>query len=93
MDVRTQQKTGDAVLCPVLQAHRLASRIQRTVPNYGDITTLNTIHITGQTVSISSAYLICLIRQSCLSCGSKTTFGFHPRDISPCDRAEPWHYS
>jgi hypothetical protein len=81
MDVRTQQKTGDPVLCPVLQAHALISRIRRLVPNYDDTTTLNTLHLAGRTVSLSSTYLLRQIRQTCKACGGKKAFGFDPKDI------------
>jgi hypothetical protein len=81
MDVRTQQRTVDDVLCPVKQAHALVSRIRNTVPNPTDSTTLNTLHLAGKTVSVSSKYLLRQIRQTCKACGGKKTFGFAPKDI------------
>jgi hypothetical protein len=81
MDVRTQQRTGDKVLCPVIQAHALVSRIRSTVPHYSDSTTLNTLHLVGKTVSISSKFLLQQLRLTCRFCGGKKTFGFNPTDI------------
>jgi hypothetical protein len=81
MDVRTQQKTGDPVLCPVIQAHALVSRIRRTVPHYSPSTTLNTLSLAGKTVSISSTYLLQQLRFTCRTCGGTKTFGFPPSDI------------
>jgi hypothetical protein len=76
MDVRTQQKTGDPVLCPVRQAHALVSRIRQSVPHDSASTTLNTLRLAGKTVSISSAYLLQQLRLIGRSCGDKETFGF-----------------
>jgi hypothetical protein len=81
MDVRTQQRTGDPVLCPVRQAHSLVARIRQSVPQHTPSTTLNTLHIAGKTVSISSKYLLNLIRHTCRDFGDKKSFGFHYTDI------------
>jgi len=81
MDVRTQQKTGDPVLCSVIQAHTLVSRIHQTVPHYTGSTMLNTIHLAGKNVSISSKYLLQQLRFTCRSCGDKLTFGFTSTSI------------
>jgi hypothetical protein len=81
MDVRTQQRTGDPVLCPVLQAYALVSRIRRTVPNYSNTTTLNTLTLAKKTVSISSKYLLQQLRFTCRSCGDIQTFGFTHKSI------------
>jgi hypothetical protein len=81
MDVRTQQRTEDAVLCPVRQAHSLVTQIRKRAPNYGDKTTLNTLHIAGKTVSISGTFLLNLIQTTCRDFGDKKSFGFHYKDI------------
>jgi hypothetical protein len=81
MDVQTQQQTGDPVLCPVLPFHSLQSRIARNVPNHTDDTIINTLHLAGRTVSISSLYLLRQLRSTCSLGGGKPAFGFTPADI------------
>jgi hypothetical protein len=81
MDVRTQQRTGDPVLCPVLRLHSLKSRIVQNVPNHTDDTTINTLQLAGRTVSISSLYLLRQLRSTCRLGGGKPAFGFTPDDI------------
>jgi hypothetical protein len=81
MGVQTQQQTGDPILCPVRQAHSLVTRIRAMVPNHSDKTPLNTLHLNGRTVSISSTYLLRLLRNTCRDYGDKKTFGFHHLDI------------
>jgi hypothetical protein len=81
MDLRTQRRTIDPVMCPVKRLHSLVSRILRTVPNYTPNTTINTIHIAGATLRITSNFLLIQIRAACKLCGGHQAFGFHPDDI------------
>jgi hypothetical protein len=80
MDSRTQQRTGDRVLCPVLQLHSLVTRILRTLPNT-PTTTISTIQLAGKVVRITSALLLQQIRSTCFLCGGFKNFGFHPSEI------------
>ncbi len=80
MDSRTQQKTGDRVLCPVRQLHSLLECILCTLPATPD-TTINTIHIARSVVRVTGTLLLQQIRSTCHLCGGFKTFGFQPSEI------------
>jgi hypothetical protein len=77
MDMRTQRRTGDKILCPVLRLHSLISRIRQTVPGHA----INTVHLAGTTVAITNSFLLKQIRYTCRICGDHKTFGFYSTKI------------
>jgi hypothetical protein len=81
MDMRTQGRTGDPVLCPVKRLHALVSRIRHNVPHHSGSTTINTIHIAESTLRVTNSLLLKQIRSTCDLCGGHKTFGFHSTDI------------
>jgi hypothetical protein len=81
MDSRTQRRTGDPDLCPVIRYARQVQRILRTVPNVTGATTINTISINGNVGLITATYILNLLRNTCHSFGGKRTFGFDPHEI------------
>ena len=81
MDRRTHQRTSDMVLCPVKRLASLVTRILGSVPGAGPNTSINTAHITGKTVQISSSALRQHMRSTCTAQGGKPTFGYDARDI------------
>jgi hypothetical protein len=76
MDLRTQQRTGDPVLCPVLRYGSVVLQILRQNPLAPKDTQLNTICIGTQTGTITNDYVRDLLRTTCSSFGGKETFGY-----------------
>jgi hypothetical protein len=81
MDSRTQQRTGDPILCPILRGASLVARIIRTVPAYTAATTINTTHADGATLCITGEYMRTQLRATCQTYGGKAEFGFAPMEI------------
>jgi hypothetical protein len=81
MDMRTQRRIGDRVLCPVLRLHSLLSRTRATVPDYSGPTMINTVHLAGTTITITHQFLLKQIRYTCLLCGDHKVFGFRSLEI------------
>jgi hypothetical protein len=81
MDSRTQRRTGDPHLCPVIRYGTQVQRILRTVPDATGSTTINTIAIGGKSGLITNTYILNLLRNTCYSFGGKATFGFDPHEI------------
>jgi hypothetical protein len=83
MDTRTQPRSDDECLCPVLRFVSIVQRILRTVPNAGPETKINTFHSSSRTttVLITSDYIRERMRLTCKMFGGKATFGFDPHEI------------
>jgi hypothetical protein len=81
MDCRTQQRTGDLALCPVLRYVSVVQRIRRLIPDCTGDTTINTIKINGKILQIDNTFTRKLFRDTCSNFGGKATFGFDPHEI------------
>jgi hypothetical protein len=81
MDSRTQRRTSDPVLCPVLRFAAIVQRILKNVPNCSANTPINSIRLGPRTLLISNTYVRRLLRHTCAICGGKSTFGFDPHEI------------
>jgi hypothetical protein len=82
---RTQKRTGDTVLCPVLRAASLIERIRRLVPGCSGSTPINAYsRRTSQglvTLQLASGFLRSQLRHTCTILGGKKVFGFDKMDI------------
>jgi hypothetical protein len=58
MDSRTQRRTKDPHLCPVIRYGTQVQRILRTVPGANGSTTINTIALTGKAGLITNTYIL-----------------------------------
>jgi hypothetical protein len=81
MDSRTQKKTGDPHLGPVLRYGSQVRRILRMTPGASSSTTVNTISIDAKIGLITNTYILNILRNTCYSFGGKATFGFDPQEI------------
>jgi hypothetical protein len=81
MDSRTQRRTQDPQLCPVIRYGTQVQRILRTVPRYSGSTTINTIASQGRVALITNTYILNTLRKTCSTFGGKSTFGFEPSEI------------
>jgi hypothetical protein len=81
MDSRTQRRTGDPDLCPVVRYATQVQRILRMVPGAKGITKINTIALGGKLGLITNTYILNILRNTCYSFGGKATFGFDPHEI------------
>jgi hypothetical protein len=81
MDSRTQRRTQDPDLCPVIRYGTQVQRIRRTVPNADGTTPINAISLNGRVGLITNTYILNLLRNTCYSFGGEATFGFDPHDI------------
>jgi hypothetical protein len=81
-DARTQRRTGDPILCPVLRFGRAAQRVITTVPGSDGNTPLCSLQSsTGRTTFVNSTFTRNLLRYTCQIYGGKPTFGFSPNEI------------
>jgi hypothetical protein len=81
MDSRTQRRTKDPILCPVIRYAIQVQRILRTVPDASGSTTINTIATKGKAGLITSTYVLQILRATCSSFGGKAIFGFNQAEI------------
>jgi hypothetical protein len=81
MDSRTQRRTKDRTLCPVIRYATQVRRILRTIPTATGTTKVNTIALNGKLGLITNTYILNLLRNTCYSFGGKKTFGFEPNEI------------
>jgi hypothetical protein len=81
MDLRTQRRTGDPVLCPVLRYGSVIQRILRQNPLASIDTKINTIHIGDKIGTITNDYVRELLRTTCSNFGGKTAFGYAASEI------------
>jgi hypothetical protein len=84
MDTRTQPRTNDDCLCPVLRFVLIVQRILRTVRNAGPSTKINSIYSGSQdlvTFIITIDYARDRRRYTCKTYGGRATFGFDSHKI------------
>jgi hypothetical protein len=81
MDSRTQQRTGDPLLCPALIVASLVQRIYQNVPNANENTPINTVHVAGKTYGITQEFLRIQLRLACELGGGTDAFGFEAPEI------------
>jgi hypothetical protein len=83
MDTRTQPRTDDDCLCPVLRFVSIVQRILRTVRNAGPNTKINSIYSGSQDLVtlITSDYVRDCLRYTCKTYGRRATFGFDSHEI------------
>jgi hypothetical protein len=81
MDLRTQRRTGEPVLCPVLRYISVVRQILCQNPLASKDTQLNMIRIGTQTGTITNDYIRDLLRTTCSSFGGKETFGYAATEI------------
>jgi hypothetical protein len=80
---RTQRRTHDPLLCPVIRYTILVQRIYRTVANVSGSTTINTISTgAGRTGLVTNTYVLNILCNTCYTFGGKTEFGFDPQEIA-----------
>jgi hypothetical protein len=78
-DARTQRRTGDPILCPVLRFCRAVQRVITTVPDSDGNTPLCSLQLSsGWTTFVDSTFTRNLLRYTCKIYGGKPTFGFSP---------------
>ena len=82
MDTRTQYRSGDSVLCPVLRWASVVRRVLASVPDASPATYVNTVRtLTGKIGHLSSSFTLTVIRQVCAQTGGFATYGFHPHEL------------
>jgi hypothetical protein len=81
MDSRTQRRTRDRKLCPVLRYGSQVQRILHTFPSATGATTINTIAYKGKPGLITNTYILEILPTTCSSFGGKATFGFDSHEI------------
>ena len=81
MDARTQRRSGHPILCPVLRWGSAVKRIIATVPGWDSQTSLCSVSLEGETLEISSTFVLKLLRQACETFGAFKSFGFQPSEI------------
>jgi len=80
-DSRTQERTGDPILCPVTRLSSLVRRIRRMASSASDTTTINTVNVKGSMELLTSSFLLDRIRFTCTFFGGRETFGFSASEI------------
>ena len=80
-DSRTQERTNDPVMCPVVRLASLIRRIRRNVPSMTTTTTINTIGSPKGPRYITSGLLRKTLRSVCMLGGGLSTYGFDSSDI------------
>ena len=81
MDSRTQTRTGDAVLCPVLRWASAVRRILQTIPGANDDTPVCSVRLGDKVKLVSNSFIKTLLRTTCQIFGGFDEFGFHPHEI------------
>ena len=81
-DSRTQKKTRDPLLCPVLRLGRAVQRVRRFVKGVDKHTPLCSFHKRGRSNKfITQDYCLKFIRMICQTYGGIDHFGFHEGEI------------
>jgi len=80
---RSQTRTKDKTLCPVLRFGRAVQRVRQYVPGACDDTPLCSINdpVSISASTITSAFTLKFLRDTCRIHGGKEKFGFDPKDI------------
>jgi hypothetical protein len=81
MDSRTQRKTGDPVLCPILRWASAVSCVLNAIPSAAGSTPICSTRPKTTTLLIHNNFVRHLLRFVCTYFGSTKTFGFGPLDI------------
>jgi hypothetical protein len=82
MDSRTQRRTKDPHLCPVIQHGTQVQRFLHTVPLANSLTTINsTIAFKGKAGLITNTHILEILRTTSSSFGGKATCGFDLHQI------------
>jgi hypothetical protein len=82
-DQRSQRKTKDSQLCPVLRFGRAVQRVLKFIPGADDSTPLCSTNDALRTKSkfITSEATLTRIRSTCQIYGGKAKFGFDPKEV------------
>ena len=81
-EARTQERTEDQMLCPVIRFGRAVQRVLKYNPEADDSTPLSSMNSRKlKTDSITSDFTLKLIRKVCKDQGGKSVFGFDPMEI------------
>ena len=81
-DSRTQRKTQDPLLCPVIRIGRAVQRVRRFVKGFDENTPLCSFHKRGRSNKfITQDYCLKFIRKICRTHGGIDHFGFHEDEI------------
>jgi len=81
-DSRTQKKTGDPRLCPVLRFGRAVQRVRRFVVGFDEHTPLCSFHKRRRSNKfITQDFCLKFIRKICRTYGGIDRFGFHESEI------------
>ena len=79
---RTQRRSKDPVLCPVIRFVRVVQRVRKFVPDSSNETPLCSVNsFRHKSRFISQTFTRSLMRKVCKKFGGKDTFGFHPEEI------------
>ena len=80
---RTQERLGDAKLCPVQSFAWAVQRVRKFVPSANENTPLCSIRCRPAYKSnfITNTYTLKLLREKCALGGGRKTFGFDPKEI------------
>ena len=82
MDKRTQERTGDSVMCPVRRLASLVLRVLDRIPGAEQETPIGSIPQTaGGSRVITSSELRWSLRSACTKGGGSSTFGYNASDI------------
>ena len=81
-EFRSQRRTNDNSLCPVIRFVRVVKRIRKFIPRYNKHTPLCSIRDTElKAKRINQDYTKRLLRKACKLGGGQKVFGFHPSQI------------
>ena len=81
MDSRTQMRTGDPVLCPVIRWASAVRRIVTTIPDFNDDTPVCSVRLNDKVQLVTNSFVKTLLRTACSIFGGYNEFGFHPNEI------------
>lgn len=79
-DTRTQNKTNDPLLCPVLWFGRAVQRVYRFLPSIDDLTPLCSINF-RRSKFVTQTQTCDLLRKTCEDWGGESRFGFNAKQI------------
>ena len=80
-DTRTQERTGDPILCPLRAATSIISRLRRSFERVTPSTPLNMAMVSGVRTQATQQLLAQQLRQTCADLGGASKLGYSPSDI------------
>ena len=81
-ETRSQKRTNDPALCPVVRAARAVRRVRNFVPDCDNSTLLCATHGTSNRAkSLNQDFTLRLIKKTCTNFGGKDRFGFDGNEI------------